>query len=647
MCGICGIFFPERSQHVSSDVLAAMNGRIIHRGPDDEGMFIEENVGLAMRRLSIIDIKTGHQPLTNESQDIWLVYNGEIYNHPELRTDLEAKGHRYRTRSDTETIVHLYEEYGRDCVTRLRGMFAFVIWDRRKRVLFAARDRLGIKPFYYLWDAQKFLFGSEIKAILSHPGVTAEFNCNVLAEYLAFGYITGSDTMFAGIHKLMPGHTLEINEHAELRAERYWDLNSAVDHEIRPREFYVQDYRELLETAVRSHLMSDVPLGVFLSGGLDSSAVGALASKIRGDRIQTFAVGYDEEKFSELGFARDVAKHIGSEHHEVRMGREEFFQSLPKLIWHEDEPLVWPSSVALYFVARLAREKVAVVLTGEGSDETLGGYTRYAWTLLNARMDGIYRGVTPAALRNLVRKVIHAGSFSASLHRKLEHTFLVRDGNSWPSFYYDNFFSAFSADEQHGLLTPDALATAGDAYASSMRAWNSSSGDLLHRLLYADINSYLIELLMKQDQMSMAASIESRVPFLDHKLVEFTAKIPAQYSIEGMAGKFVLKRAVEDLLPQELVYRKKMGFPTPWDYWLAGPQLDDLERTLLEPRSTERGLFRPEAVRRLFAEHRAKSRDHGNRIWRLLNFELWQRIFIDGEPVEVSAGKSAAMAVSN
>jgi asparagine synthase (glutamine-hydrolysing) len=637
MCGICGIVFSDRSWRVQADVLAGMNQRIVHRGPDDDGFFVEENVGLAMRRLSIIDVKSGHQPLANEDQDIWIVFNGEIYNHVELRAALEARGHRYRTHSDTETIVHLYEEYGRDCVKHLRGMFAFAIWDRRRRVLFAARDRLGIKPFYYRWDGRAFLFGSEIKAILAYPGIAAEFNCGTLSEYLAFGYITGAETMFAGIRKLMPGHTLVLSEQDEPRVERYWDLTTEVDQEPRPRVYYIKTYRELLEAAVSSHLMSDVPLGVFLSGGLDSSAVAALTKVACGDRIQTFSVGYGEEAFSELGYAREVAEHIGSEHHEVSLSREEFFASLPRLIWHEDEPIVWPSSVSLYFVARLAREKVTVVLTGEGSDETLAGYTRYAWTLLNSRIDSVYRSVTPEAIRRLVRAGIHSGPLGASLHRKLQHTFLVRDGNSWPSFYFDNFFSAFADSEQSSLLTTEAQAIAGDAYAGSMHAWERSHGDLLHRLLYTDINSYLIELLMKQDQMSMAASIESRVPFLDHVLVEFTAKIPAQYSITGMAGKFILKQAVEDLLPKSIVYRKKMGFPTPWEYWLAGSQLDDLERMLLEPRSTERRLFRPEAVKRLFVEHRTKLRDHGNRIWRLINLEIWHRVMIDGEAAEAAA----------
>ena len=637
MCGICGIFFSDRDWHVKSDVLAGMNRRIVHRGPDDEGFFVEENVGLAMRRLSIIDVKSGHQPLANENRDVWIVFNGEIYNHAELRASLEAKGHTYRSRSDTETIVHLYEEYGANCVTHLRGMFAFVIWDRRKRILFAARDRLGIKPFYYRWDGKSFLFGSEIKTILAYPGVTAEFNRGTLAEYLTFGYITDPETMFAGIRKLMPGHTLELSERGEPMIQRYWDLTMQVDREVQPREYYVSTYRQLLENAVESHLMSDVPLGMFLSGGLDSSAVAALATKIRGDQIKTFAVGYGEEAFSELGYAREVAAHIRSDHHEVRLSREEFFESLPRLIWHEDEPIVWPSSVSLYSVARLAREHVTVVLTGEGSDETLGGYTRYAWTLVNSRMDAAYRSVAPGGLRRLIRKAIQAGPLSASLHRKLEHTFLVRDGSSWSSFYYDNFFSAFDAAAESQLLTPRALADAGNAYAGSMEAWGRSHGDLLHRLLYADINSYLIELLMKQDQMSMAASVESRVPFLDHPLVEFTARIPAQYSIHGMAGKFILKQAVEDLLPKSIVYRHKMGFPTPWEYWLAGPQLDDLEHLLTEPRTVERQLFRPEAVKKIFTEHRSKVRDHGNRIWRLLNLETWFRVMIDGEATDAAA----------
>jgi asparagine synthase (glutamine-hydrolysing) len=629
MCGICGVFCSDRTQHANREALAAMNRQIVHRGPDDDGFFVEDNIGLAMRRLSIIDVQAGHQPLSNELGSIWIVFNGEIYNHQDLRKDLEMRGHRYRTHSDTESIVHLYEEYGTKCVEHLRGMFAFAIWDRPRKTLFIARDRLGIKPLYYRYDGRTLLFGSEIKTILAYPGVHPEFDSSTLAEYLAFGYLSGEQTMYAGIRKLMPGHTLSVDESGELQIRQYWDLTINADDGSRPAASYVSQYREQLEQCVASHLMSDVPLGVFLSGGLDSSAIAALTTKIRKEPIETFSVGYGEEAFSELPYARSVAEHLRSKHHEVHLSRDEFFQTLPRLIWHEDEPVVWPSSVSLYFVARLARERVTVVLTGEGSDETLGGYTRYAWTLLNTRMDRVYRTMTPGSLRRMLRERLVGSRLSGALKRKLEHTFLGRDGASWPSFYFDNFYSAFSDAEQERLLTPEAAAAANDAYAASMYHWEKSSGDLLHRLLYTDIKTYLVELLMKQDQMSMAASVESRVPFLDHGLVEFTARIPSKHSIDGMAGKSILKAAVKDLLPSSIVYRKKMGFPTPWAYWLEGTTMDHIQEQLTEPRTLERGLFRPEAINRIIAEHRAGHRDHGNRIWRLLNLELWFRVCLE------------------
>ena len=629
MCGICGIVHYGTGRRASEAALVEMNQQIVHRGPDDAGTLVSDAAGLAMRRLSVIDLKTGHQPLSNEDGTIWIVFNGEIYNHAELRPDLIARGHTYRTHSDTESIVHLYEEYGQDCVRHLRGMFAFAIWDKVRHILFTARDRLGIKPFYYCVHNGTFLFGSEIKALLAYPGVDAEFNPGVLPEYLAFGYVAGAETFFSGIHKLPAAHTLELSANGALAIRRYWDLSVADDSEPRERSYYVRRYRELLEDAVSSHLMSDVPLGVFLSGGLDSSAVAALAAKSRRDPIQTFSVGYAEQAYSELPYARIVADHIGSQHHEVQVTRQQFFDSLPRVIWHEDEPVCWPSSVALYHLAKLAREQVTVVLTGEGSDETLAGYTRYAWTVWNSRIDAIYRAVTPSGLRALVREQIRSARLGASLRRKLEHTCLGRDGASWPSFYFDNFYSAFSSAEQSQLLGPGLQNGRNSTYADSMMFWERSSGSMLKRLLYTDITTYLVELLMKQDQMSMAASIESREPFLDHPLVEFAASIPSSYAVKGLEGKNILKSAVEDLLPHSIIYRRKMGFPTPWSGWLVGEQLRELESLLLEPRSTRRNLFRSDAIRGIFAEHRSRTRDNSNRIWRLLNLELWFRIFAD------------------
>lgn len=638
MCGICGVVNFDRHKRVARAALEAMNQQLVHRGPDDAGFYLSENVGLGMRRLSIIDLKTGQQPVSNEDGTIWLVYNGEIYNHQELRTQLQERGHLYQSRSDTETIVHLYEEYGRDCVHHLRGMFAFALWDARRRRLFAARDRLGIKPFYYYRTPEKFLFGSEIKALLASPGARMGLNQAALPEYLAFGYVAGPETLFEGVYKLAPGHTLELDETGRIAVEPYWDLPMPVRTESRPKKYYIETYRGLLEEAVASHLMSDVPLGMFLSGGVDSSAVAALMTKIRAEPIQTFSVGYPEAPYSELPYARAVATHLGSIHHEVRVTCQEFLDVLPKLIWHEDEPLVWPSSVSLYFVARLAREHVTVVLTGEGSDETLAGYARYPWTLWNMRLDRGYRRLVPSSFRRFLRELVtESNVLSASLRRKLQHTFLVRDGGSWASLYFDNFYSAFSEAEQATLLADGVELIPGAAYRNSLAYWENSSGDLLRRLLYTDIKTYLVELLMKQDNMSMAASVESRVPFLDHVLVEFAAGIPASLKTHGLSGKCILKEAVKDLLPEGIVSRRKMGFPTPWGAWLAGSQLNLVEQLLLDGRSQARGLFRPERVQRLFVQHRAREHDHSDRIWRLLNLELWHRVFLDQQPLSPDA----------
>jgi asparagine synthase (glutamine-hydrolysing) len=649
MCGIAGILEFGEGARADSGVLRRMCDVMAHRGPDDDGFFLQGKIGLGMRRLSIIDLATGHQPISNEDNSIWIVFNGEIYNHKSLREQLIARGHRYRTQSDTETIVHLYEEYGKDCAQHLRGMFAFAIWDSKRKSLFVARDRLGIKPLYYRLTSEDFIFASEIKVLLAYPGVRPEFHHEVLPEYLAFGYLSGDETFYNGVRKLMPGHWLEINEEGDLHIEQFWELNSGAEEKPHDQRYYVESYRELLEDAVRSHLMSDVPLGVFLSGGLDSSAVAALMTKIRREPIQTFSVGYSEQSYSELPYARQVARHLGSEHHEVLVSREDFFGALPKLIWHEDEPVAWPSSVALFFVAQLAREHVKVVLTGEGADETLAGYSRYAFTLKNRAIDSVYRKLVPRGIRSKLRDSVATSSWlNAAARRKLSHTFLAVDGELWSSFYFDNFLSAFNQRDQKDLLTDEFREepAAGSAYRDVLEYWKKSSGGLLQRLLYTDIKTYLVELLMKQDNMSMAASIESRVPFLDHVLVEWTSRIPASMQIHGVSGKWILKKAMENLLPREVIYRRKLGFPTPWSGWLTGPQLDAIERLLLEAHSLERGLFNRSAIETLFSEHRAQYRDHYDRIWRLLNLELWHRVCLEGESHQWSRQLSEASPVS-
>jgi asparagine synthase (glutamine-hydrolysing) len=633
MCGICAIYNFDDGEPVQADVLNAMNHEIVHRGPDDCGSYVRGNVGLAMRRLSIVDLRSGHQPISNQDGTIHIIFNGEIYNHADLRRDLEERGYHYRTRSDTETIVHLYEECGEQCVEHLRGMFAFVIWDEEKQLLFCARDRFGIKPLYYcLVGGRHLILASEIKSLLRFPGVRARLENGAVSEYLAFGYASGSRTLFAEIKSLEPGHTLTVQGRGDVRIRRYWDL-PARPNSAESLENYAGKYREQLEDAVDSHLMSDVPLGVFLSGGIDSSAIAALMSDLRQAPIETFSVGYAEEAYSELPYARLMADHIGSSHHEVRISRKDFFDVLPRLIWHEDEPLVWPSSVSLYFVARLARERVKVVLTGEGSDETLAGYTRYPFTVWNARLDRGYRGVIPSGMRRFLRDAAADSNWLPSkMKKKLRHTFLARDGASWAAFYFDNFYAAFSEAEQASLLADEIRPAPGQEYGDVLKFWEKSSGSLLERLLYTDIKTYLVELCMKQDQMSMAASVESRVPFLDHVLVEFALSIPASLKTRGLTGKRILKAVMKKSLPNAILNRQKLGFPTPYSQWLSGSQVDIVKDLLLEERTVSRGLFKSESVERLFAEHRTNLRDHSDKLWRLLNLEIWHRVFIDRDP---------------
>ena len=640
MCGITGFVSLDPSAAPRS-VIERMTDPIRHRGPDDSGIFQDSYASLGFRRLAIIDVAGGHQPMTNEDESCWIVFNGEIFNHASLRPALEAAGHRYTTRSDTETILHAYEQYGAACVEKLRGMFGFAIWDARRRRLFIARDRLGKKPLYYFWNGRLLVFGSEIKALLAHPELSARFDDSLLPEYLAFGYTSDDRTLFQGIRKLMPGHHLTLDLQAPApapRISRYWEIPSPVAEE-RDDASWIRECRDRLEETVRMRLMSDVPLGMFLSGGVDSSAIAALMKRNFDGPVKTFAVGYSEAEFSELSYARHVARDIGTEHHEVVVSMEDFFNALPRLIWHEDEPITWPSSVSLYFVSKLARRHVTVVLTGEGSDEMFGGYARYRHYAMNERWLGRYRMV-PEPLRRFIRaQVATTPLLKSSVRRKLQHTFVGR-GEDLESLYLDNFYSAFSQADQRALFQRLPPAS---PYANVRAIWDAHSGlSPLQRMLLTDQKTYLVELLMKQDQMSMAASIESRVPFLDHEFVEFSTRVPEHMKLRNGEGKYIVKKAIEGLVPDEIIYRKKMGFPTPLRQWLMDPKADALFRILRAPDGLLARYIDPAALDRLLERQRSGAEDATDRIWRLLTLQLWGDLWITGKREERWDGLMAA-----
>ncbi|MBV9300736.1 MAG: asparagine synthase (glutamine-hydrolyzing) [Acidobacteriaceae bacterium] len=612
----------------SERILQRMTDSIAHRGPDDYGYYHDAHAHLGHRRLSIVDLGGGHQPMANESGSHWIIFNGEIFNHAEIRPTLEQAGHRYRSRCDTETIVHAYEEFGAASVDLFRGMFAYAIWDCEKRRLFAVRDRLGIKPFYYYWDGRIFAFASEIKALLMHPSIHAGLEAEVLPEYLGFGYISDERTLFQGIRKLMPGHYVLLDvSRAKPKLEecQYWDVPRP-SRTNTSEQALIAETRLRLEESVRLRLMSDVPLGMFLSGGIDSSAIAALTNRLTNRPVQTFSVGYREREFTELGYAAEVARAIGTEHRDVTIGMDQFFNELPRLIWHEDEPIAWPSSVSLYFVSRLAAAHVKVVLTGEGSDEIFGGYERYRWNLINFRGAKVY-GLTPAFIREGLHAHLEATPLlNSSLRRKLRHTFLGRETNL-ESLLLDNFYCAFSRKEQNQFLKskPNAV------YGNYLRYWKERDGcSLLSRMLYADQKTYLVQLLMKQDRMSMAASIESRVPFLDHTLVEFSTTIPDALKIRGKTQKYILKRAAADLLPAEIVHRKKMGFPTPLRQWLLDPAAKPIYDALVDRKGLLGSILDKRATELLIHRHLAKHEEATDRLWRLLNLQLWGDLFITG-----------------
>jgi asparagine synthase (glutamine-hydrolysing) len=629
MCGIAG-YVTVRPAAPDRAALERMSDTIRHRGPDECGYYQDAHASLGHRRLSIIDLATGQQPMTNENGRLQIVYNGEIFNHADLRPALERAGHTYKTRCDTETILHAYEEYGPACVERFRGMFSFALWDAQARRLFCARDRLGKKPFYYYFDGRLFAFGSEIKALLAHPEISAALDESTLPEYLTFGYISDERTMFSGIRKLMPGHllTLDAGEEPKLTIRQYWDSPAAGAEEERSDESWIRECRERLEETVRMRLMSDVPLGIFLSGGLDSSAIAALVRRQAAGPVKTFSVGYSEAPYSELGHARRVAQSIGTEHREVVVPMEDFFNALPRLVWHEDEPIVWPSSVSLYFVSRLAAREVKVVLTGEGSDEMFGGYARYRHYLWNQRWQGRY-GIVPAPLRSAIRRAIAgSGLLAADLRRKLQHTFIGLDGGL-ESLYLDNFYCAFPGGEVDAMLRS---AGPSSPYAGFLRYWNERGEESpLARMLFADQKTYLVELLMKQDQMSMATSIESRVPFLDHEFVEFSRRVPDRLKLRGKEGKYIVKKAVEDLLPHQIIYRPKMGFPTPLRQWLRDPRAAGIYGALTSRDGLLATYCDRGRIEELVERQKSGRYDATDRIWRLLNLQIWGDVFLTGK----------------
>jgi len=632
MCGINGIAFSSRSGRVvSRSELVAMRDVITHRGPDDEGIFIDRNVGLGHRRLSIVDVSRGHQPMTNEDATVHIIYNGEIYNHADYRESLEAKGHTYTTHCDTETILHLYEEHGQACVDYLRGMFAFAIWDQRKQELLIARDRLGVKPLYYVHTADGSLyFGSEIKTVLEARAVKPEVNYAVLSDYLANHAPSGEETLFVGVKRLLPGHVMTWSD-GEVSIRRYWDVDFSKHTDERDDRTYIKQWSELFRESVRLRLMADVPLGMFLSGGIDSSAIAAVMSGMVSEPIKTFSVAFAEREANELEYARLVADTYKTNHHEVVVSPEQFFEALPRLVWHEDEPLAHPSSVALYFVSHLASQHVKVVLTGEGSDELLAGYGRYRRTIWNLEMGRRYNKLTPSIARNSIRNQIERTLPSGRLRQKLMRTFLVLSPEL-ESIYFDNF-AVFSAPMQQNMFTRTTRERIGsiDPYRELRRVLARVKDlSLLDGLLYADIKTYLHELLMKQDQMSMATSIESRVPFLDHKLVEFTARMPDTMKLRGGTTKFVLRESMKGVLPERILSRSKMGFPVPIGRWFRGPFKSVIDEYVLSDRALARDIFEPDFVKRLVSLHQS-GEDHSERLWALLNFEIWLRQFVDGD----------------
>ena len=626
MCGIAGYADASRFETVSGrhdadfSLVHRMCEVIRHRGPDDEGIHVEGGVGLGMRRLSIIDLSTGHQPIHNEDQTVWLVFNGEIYNYRELRAELQAAGHRFYTASDTETIVHAYEEWGEGAFGRLRGMFGIGLWDRRTQTLLLARDRAGQKPLHYAERGGRLYFGSEIKSLIAAGAVDREIDLEALDHYLSFLYAPPDRSMFKGVHKLPPGHFLRW-KNGRAQVEAYWRIG--VEETFRGNiDEAASTLRTVLADAVRSHMVSDVPLGAFLSGGVDSSVVVGLMAEASSRPVQTFSIGFDEPQFDELEHARTVARHFGTDHHEFVV-RPDGLSILDRLVEHFDEPFADSSAIPTWYVSEIARRHVTVVLSGDGGDELFGGYDRYLPHPRIAQFDrlGIPGGRQVAgALWPLMPHGTTGKNFLRHISRDDNGRYL----HSVAFFQHDEKASLYSADVRRALGSWNAEANVGarfDRFAS-LPAHS--------RMMKFDFETYLPEdVLTKVDRMSMAHSIESRVPLLDNSVIDFAASLPPSMKIHNGRRKHVLKEAVKTLLPAGIIDRRKQGFGVPLGVWFRGGLTGVFSDILSSSRTRQRGYFEPAFIDRIVAEHLAGRRDHTLRLWQLLMFELWHRQYID------------------
>lgn len=627
MCGIAGKLYFDPARKAEPELLRRMNEVLAYRGPDDAGVFLSGPLGLTHRRLSIIDLsQAGHQPMSNVRGDLWITYNGEIYNFLELRTELERQGVTFRSRTDTEVILALYERDGVDCLKHLRGMFAFALWDSRNRRLFLARDRLGKKPLFYYQDAEQFLFASEPKAILQDRGVPGEANYPAIHHYLTYGYVPHPASAFRGFSKLPPAHYAVVQD-GKVHVERYWRLSYGPKLAVGEEEA-CERIVDCLQEAVRLRMISDVPLGAFLSGGIDSSAVVALMSRQSSARVKTFSIGFEEQEYNELPYARLVAERYGTDHHEFIV-KPDAVSVLPELIWHYNEPYADSSAIPTYYLAKMTRQHVTVALNGDAGDENFGGYERYAGMQLASRLERL-----PVRLRRRVedfaRRLPDVGP-PKGLYRR-GRRFLGAVGQDTTTRYL-RWVSFFPNDAKAALYTPE--------FAEAMKAFNSAAilqpyyrdvpqAGLVDAALAADVNTYLPDdLLVKVDIATMAHSLEARSPFVDHKVMEFAASLPSALKVRGRVTKYILKRAMRPFLPPEVINRPKMGFGVPIDRWFREEIYELASDTLLGSKARGRGLFRPDYVQRLLHEHKAGIGTWHFQLWNLLMLEMWFQRFID------------------